>query len=222
MDYPQRTTGSPSRWSSSAARAHAGVASVMTQAEVLIAARRLAGARPYLAAVAGTAHHYPAAAATLAGALELFRDLGHQRGEARTLHQLGVVHRATGDYPAATATLTRALHLSSDVADWHGQAWALHDLGELLFLSSAYRRAGGHFTQALSIARDLGIPVEQARALRESDDAAPRKETQANAPQTHDNHPRSPGASAPPRLSGRNDPPQLAMTTEGGGASPQR
>ena len=44
------------RWSSGAARAHAGVVSVLTPAEVLIAARRLAGARPHLAAVAGIVH----------------------------------------------------------------------------------------------------------------------------------------------------------------------
>jgi hypothetical protein len=44
------------RWSSSAARAHAGVVSVLTPAEVLIAARRLAGARPHLAALAGIVH----------------------------------------------------------------------------------------------------------------------------------------------------------------------
>ena len=52
-----RTTVSPPRWSSSSARAHAVVVSVLTPAEVLIAARRLAGARPHLAAVAGIAHH---------------------------------------------------------------------------------------------------------------------------------------------------------------------
>src|SRR6266436_3417392 len=45
-----------SRWSSDAARVHAGLVSVLTPAEVLIAARRLAGARPHLAAVAGIAH----------------------------------------------------------------------------------------------------------------------------------------------------------------------
>jgi hypothetical protein len=33
------------------------VVSVLTPTEILIAARRLAGARPYLAAVAGIAHH---------------------------------------------------------------------------------------------------------------------------------------------------------------------
>ena len=44
-------------WSSSAERAHAVVVSVLTPAEILIAARRLAGARPHLAAVAGIVHH---------------------------------------------------------------------------------------------------------------------------------------------------------------------
>ena len=46
----------PSRWSWSVARAHAVVVSVLTPAEILIAARRLAGARPHLAAVAGIVH----------------------------------------------------------------------------------------------------------------------------------------------------------------------
>jgi len=53
---PLRTTVWPPRWSSSAARAHAVVVSVLTPAEVLISARRLAGARPHLAAVAGIVH----------------------------------------------------------------------------------------------------------------------------------------------------------------------
>jgi len=52
-----QTTVSLLRWSSSAARAHAGVVNVLTPAEILIAARRLAGARPHLAAVAGIVHH---------------------------------------------------------------------------------------------------------------------------------------------------------------------
>jgi hypothetical protein len=41
---------------SSAACAHAAVMSVLSPAEVLIAARRLAGARPHLVAVAGIVH----------------------------------------------------------------------------------------------------------------------------------------------------------------------
>ena len=48
--------GLAARWSSRAGCAHAVVVSVLTPAAVLIAARRLAGARPHLAAVAGIAH----------------------------------------------------------------------------------------------------------------------------------------------------------------------
>jgi hypothetical protein len=44
------------RWSLSAVCAHAVVVSVLIPAEVLIAARRLAGARPHLVAVAGIVH----------------------------------------------------------------------------------------------------------------------------------------------------------------------
>jgi hypothetical protein len=47
---------SPPRWPSSATCAHAVVVSVLTPAETLIAARRLAGARPHLAAVPGIVH----------------------------------------------------------------------------------------------------------------------------------------------------------------------
>ena len=52
----RRTTARMMRWSPGAARAHAVVVSVLTPAEILIAARRLAGARPHLAAVAGIVH----------------------------------------------------------------------------------------------------------------------------------------------------------------------
>lgn len=51
-----RMTACPPQWSSSAARAHGVTVGVLTPAEILIAARRLAGARPCLVAVAGIVH----------------------------------------------------------------------------------------------------------------------------------------------------------------------
>ena len=60
---------------------------------------------------------YPAAAASLARALQLSRDLGDRQIQAWALTQLGVVQRQTGDYPAAAASLTRALQLSRDLGD---------------------------------------------------------------------------------------------------------
>ena len=55
--YPATSEdGLAPRWSSSAACAHAVVVSVLTPAEILIAARRLAAARPRLAALVGIVH----------------------------------------------------------------------------------------------------------------------------------------------------------------------
>jgi hypothetical protein len=51
------TTVSPPRWSSSAAPAHSVAVSILTSAEMLIGARRLAGARPHLTAVPDVVHH---------------------------------------------------------------------------------------------------------------------------------------------------------------------
>jgi hypothetical protein len=48
---------SPSLWSWKAVRVHAVTVSVLTPGEALIAARRLAAARPHLAAVAGIVRH---------------------------------------------------------------------------------------------------------------------------------------------------------------------
>ena len=55
--YVPADSHSPPRWSPGTARAHAVGVSILTPAEIMIAARRLAGARPHLAAVAGIVHH---------------------------------------------------------------------------------------------------------------------------------------------------------------------
>ena len=48
--------GLPPRWCPGASCAHAVVVSVLTRAEIVIAARRLVGARPHVGAVAGIVH----------------------------------------------------------------------------------------------------------------------------------------------------------------------
>ena len=68
---------------------------------------------------------YPAAAAELRQALELFCDLGHRRGQGDALYYLGTVHRCTGDYPAAAACHRQALELYRDIGYRSGRANAL-------------------------------------------------------------------------------------------------
>ena len=88
-----------SRWSSGAGRAHAVVVSVLTPAEVLIAARRLAGARPHLAAVAGIAHHEDL--------WQLCRDELYRRPHQRLGHPRPLVRRGHRGHAAARGVATR-------------------------------------------------------------------------------------------------------------------
>jgi hypothetical protein len=67
----------------------------------------------------------------------MFRDLGHQVGEARALHSLGPVHQALGDHPAAAASLSTALELYRDLGRRLGEPEVLNTTGELLLASSA-------------------------------------------------------------------------------------
>jgi hypothetical protein len=80
--------------------AHAVVVSVLTPAEVLIAARRLAGARPHLAAVAGIVHHEDL--------WQLCRDeLGSRRPHRRLGYPRSLVRRRGRGHAAARGVATR-------------------------------------------------------------------------------------------------------------------
>ena len=59
--------------------------------------------------------NYPAAAASLQQALELFRDIGHRTGESDALSDLAIVQTLTGDYPAAATTFEQAMALERDL-----------------------------------------------------------------------------------------------------------
>jgi tetratricopeptide (TPR) repeat protein len=110
---------------------------------------------------------YPAAAASLTQALQLFGDLGDRHGQARAVNDLSVVQRLTGDYPAAAASLTQALQLFGDLGDRHGQASALRNLGVVRRRIGDYPAAANSLTQALQLFGDLGDRHGQARALDE-------------------------------------------------------
>ena len=99
---------------------------------------------------------YPAAAAELRQALELFCDLGHRRGQGDALTYLGEVHRCTGDYPAAAACHRQALELLPRHRYRSGQADALMSLGTVQQLTGDYPAAAATLRQALALSRDLG------------------------------------------------------------------
>jgi tetratricopeptide (TPR) repeat protein len=108
---------------------------------------------------------YPAAAASLAQALALYRDLGDLPSQAHALNQLGFLHIETGDYPAAAASHQQALALARRVGDRIVEGDALTYLGLVQLLTGDYPAAAASQQQALTLFADLGYRAGQAYAL---------------------------------------------------------
>ena len=107
---------------------------------------------------------YPAAAASLTRALELYRDLGDRLGQASALDNLGRVQFETSEYPAATASHQEALALYRDLGHRAGQALALNNVGTVQSLTGDYLAAAASYQQALDLFRDIGHRLGQALA----------------------------------------------------------
>lgn len=107
---------------------------------------------------------YPAASASHARALELYRDLDDRLGEAEAVNELGIVQRLTGDYPAAAVSHACALELYGDLGNRFGEANALNNMGELSLASASPAEAHARHKRAHAIATDIASPLEEARA----------------------------------------------------------
>jgi DNA-binding SARP family transcriptional activator/tetratricopeptide (TPR) repeat protein len=88
-------------------------------------------------------HRYDDADGQLQLALDLFRQLHHQHGEAMTLASIASILARRGDHLAALACAERARELFSQVGDPVGEADTLNDIG-------AYHAQLGDFATALS------------------------------------------------------------------------
>ena len=105
----------------------------------------------------------------LAGALDLYRSLGHRQGQAETLRFLGKLLTRTGDYPAAGAKIRQALEIFSDLGDRPYQAWTLNDLGMVQQLTGDYPAAAASHQHALELlprARGAARPGRSAEPPR--------------------------------------------------------
>lgn len=114
---------------------------------------------------------YPAAAASLHRALELYRRQRDELGEARALGRLGTVLLAIGDSAAALDRLNAALALYRGLGDGHGEAGSLGEagtlteLGSLQYLTGDYEAAAASQARALALYRELGDRLGEANAL---------------------------------------------------------
>lgn len=100
----------------------------------------------------------------LTKSVDICRRLGDRRGAARTLIELGIAQRVSGD-AECLATFTESLAEYQDLGDRHGQAAALNELGSVRWQTGPISEARRHLTDALSIYRELGNRQGQAAAL---------------------------------------------------------
>ncbi|HEV7213837.1 MAG TPA: tetratricopeptide repeat protein, partial [Chloroflexota bacterium] len=137
--------------------------------EQCVAIWRAQGDRRHLAtALAGLASvavrdRDPAAWPIAAESLDLFRQLGHQRGTASLQLQLGSIATYLGDYGQAEALLTEARDYLLQSADLASLASADWRLGSLAMAQRDYGAARAHFQRSLAVCRKLAPEDSIAR-----------------------------------------------------------
>jgi tetratricopeptide (TPR) repeat protein len=137
----------------------------------VIAARQVgdplaqAGALNDLGVMQRLTGNYPAAAASLRQALDLYRAHGDKRGEARALNDVGILQQSTGDYPAALASQIQAQAMCRDLGDHHGEATATNYLGIVQRMIGDYVTAAASHDRALHLYRDCGDRTGEANTL---------------------------------------------------------
>jgi tetratricopeptide (TPR) repeat protein len=97
-------------------------------------------------------------------ALELYRDIGDQLGEAHALNYLGSLQCAIGMHEASASTLAQALRLYRTLGHRLGQAEVFNSLGDLR-MREIQGQDRTPYEQALAIAQELGARLEEAHAL---------------------------------------------------------
>jgi tetratricopeptide (TPR) repeat protein/transcriptional regulator with XRE-family HTH domain len=107
---------------------------------------------------------FPRAVRDLEEALDIYRDIGDQHGQARALTTLGRVRHDTGD-PRAAQDLQEALSISRDLGNRPAQALALLYLSEVKVGTADYAAAARDLEEALAISRGIGDRSGQADAL---------------------------------------------------------
>jgi predicted ATPase len=113
----------------------------------------------------GTGDHVACAAAARR-ALALFKQTGDRRGEAVSLHTLGLAAYREGDYRAARDFYEQALALRQEIADPAGEANTLNLLGNLMRQIGEYATAQAYHERALVLCRAGDDRMGEAESLR--------------------------------------------------------
>jgi tetratricopeptide (TPR) repeat protein len=108
---------------------------------------------------------YQAAAASVAAAAELFRDLGNRPGMAKAHNSLGELATRTSAPGQARSEHGQALAIARELGVAHEEARALEGIGRS-FLPGEPAEAAAHLRDALAIYQRLGVP--EAQSIRDT------------------------------------------------------
>ncbi|MFE2755930.1 tetratricopeptide repeat protein [Actinosynnema sp. NPDC059335] len=100
-------------------------------------------------------HHY--------GALAIRREIGHIRGEATTLTELGALHHSRGEQEEALRRLAEALELLPLSGDRVRTGQALLTIAEVEYDMGRFADAIAHCEQAVAVHRATGFPEHHGR-----------------------------------------------------------
>ena len=81
----------------------------------------------------------------------LYRRASDRKGEAQTLHSIGVVYRSLGETQKALDKYNEALPINREVGDRSGEATTLNDIGVVYRSLGETRKALEKYNEALPI-----------------------------------------------------------------------
>ncbi|MGB8647445.1 MAG: tetratricopeptide repeat protein [Anaerolineae bacterium] len=108
---------------------------------------------------------YGAATKQIEQSVELFRELGDDKGYGAALNSLGIVARLQGNYEASRRLLQESLALNRKLGDRYQIAVALEAQGLLDYMQGNYAAARELYQQGLELFRELGHKRKIAIAL---------------------------------------------------------
>ncbi|MEM7793707.1 MAG: CHAT domain-containing protein [Cyanobacteria bacterium P01_C01_bin.118] len=109
--------------------------------------------------------NWRAALTTFQRALAIYQDIGDRTGEAKTLHNIGVMNKLLGNYSEALDYYAQSLAVKRDIGDRADEAPTLISIGEVHRVSGDYSEALNYYNQGLIIIRESGDRSLEAQAL---------------------------------------------------------
>jgi len=154
---------------------------------------------------------FPAALAKFNQALTIYRAIGDQAGEARTLHKIGTVYFMMGKPRSGRDSFQKALEffqqaraIYKQIGDRRGEAQTLNNIGAAYFRLRQPRTAVNFLRQAVAIYREIGDKAGEARAKKNLNAALASATGNETILIDDDDYDSQATSSSPSRLSHRN------------------